>query len=265
MKMQTIAAIRCGVKSMNVNLGVAMAILCFAAGNASANVAQLNPSEDAYIDWRSSDANFGLLENLLTSQSGSSGGLKTYTKWDASGYDAADILGIESLEFYRVPGGAGVSRAIDVWLLTRQSGLDDNWFESTITWDNAPWNAVAPERNNFVADGSTDELAPVRIGTFNVTGEVGWRTVQWGFGDEISAEDAKALVLAELTSEDQQVTIGLTFRGSGDRTYLFASKDNADPSLAPILTLNIIPEPSVLALAGMGIAGLFIFRRRARG
>ncbi|MBN1854821.1 MAG: PEP-CTERM sorting domain-containing protein, partial [Pirellulales bacterium] len=163
------------------------------------------------------------------------------------------------------------TRSVALLLLAKDDGLDDNWTESTITWNNAPYNDVAGPDRSFNPFASLGELDPVLIGGFQV-GLGSPNAVLDGNGNPTGyyahqfTQAESDLLVAALTTDDHKVTIGLQYNSSATDQFALKSRD-ADVSgvgpVPPILRLSLVPEPTTLTLIGLGaLAALPRLRRR---
>ena len=139
-----------------MKLMLIMAMACFIGATVSATVVQLTPVGDTYVENNNPNENYGDAD-LLRIGDPSSSVRKSYTLWDASHLNAADIQAVESFEIYYT---GGLSRYIIFRLLTRKDGIDD-WDEMDITWNTAPFNNTSTN-HRFVA--YWDENDPVGLG-----------------------------------------------------------------------------------------------------
>jgi len=134
--------------------------------------------------------------------------------------------------------------------------LDENWLETTITWNNAPGNAgLGPDVD------LADVFGGAALDTFTILGT-------GATGDMIVLDDPAILNFLK-TDTDGRVTFIVVRStqefGSNSVIHQFASIQSTSgtgPQL--ILTTNfVIPEPSVALLGLMGMSALGLRRRRS--
>lgn len=123
-----------------------------------------------------------------------------------------------------------------------------NWSESSITYDSRP-------ANNNSSDPLIDLAKVTQVGTsISVSNNTAAGTdFTFSFADlENYRQTDDTLTLIALVSA--QSTTGPQFT--------FASSENTNAAIRPRLTVTAIPEPSAFGLLGLGIAGVFVRRRR---
>lgn len=258
----------------------ACVLTCLASGvltaGASAATITLTPTQDTTVwnrdghPWQ--DVNSGGETSLDLHQEGSLAiNAISYIQFDLSSLGAATInsatLGISRISPNPIDPGIGSSRSsgdgnwansrIDIYGLDNVSGnTAQNWDESTLTF-----NLTGDE----LTESSADSANPFVGGT--VTDFSSLETI--GNNDSAAGTDTATLSDASLVTwlQGRVADNGLvTFLVDTTESSLgIYSKEGAadfgDLSVAPTLTLNVVPEPSALILIGLGCVACGCRRR----
>ena len=135
-------------------------------------------------------------------------------------------------------------------------GVGDNWNEGVVTWNNAPGNDIYS--TNGVLGAETTLLGSFSLNFSSII-----------VGDVINFSSAGLLNIVQSDLNDL-VTLIITRQEANWSNESFASKEySGDMPLSPP-TLHVttrdsgpIPEPTTLALMGLGLAGIGWKRRKA--
>ena len=219
------------------------------------HAALLNPDADSFVDRGSGTSNFGSAQFMRVKNDSGTFVRKAYVRYDLSGlaFDHTTDLDAASLSMTFYDGNAGNGGTTIDWTF-QVYGLNDGdagegWGEGTINWNNAPQNDTS--NGNGVLAGATS------LGTFNFVGRT--QVVDFtGTGgtavrDFVAGSSSDDLVTFIVVRDTPQPDAGNSY------IHYLGTKENAGQ---PNVTLNLtqVPEPSTLALLGLG--GLLIAHRR---
>jgi len=171
---------------------------------------------------------------------------KTYLRFDLSalGVTAASVqLQLTSTNDFTIPVG-GVT--FDLYGL---NNLDagESWAEGSITWNNAPQNNTASP-NGFLGGATL-------LGSTTFASIADGDTLTFSFPSMAAFINADTNNLVTFMLASQLV--------NPTNNYTFASKENTE-SPHPTLLITPVPEPSSLALLGLGFCGLVGFNKRKK-
>jgi hypothetical protein len=180
-----------------------------------------------------------------------------YVRFDLSAIPDAATLTSATLTFTKVAGGTRGDTMTTARF--RVLGLNDvagntpqDWVETALTFDNrgAEWTAA----NTFDGARVTDLDGTAGNEVVNTTSTPNWASIS---GDNLLAFLTGRLAANNVTFIVDQAT---TETGKG---YAFGSRENTDPTTVPTLVIgySVVPEPSALAVIGLGLAG-YLARRR---
>jgi hypothetical protein len=124
-------------------------------------------------------------------------------------------------------------------------GFQENWNETTLTWNNAPANNIKS------GSGVTSDAVP--IGSFKVpVNDLG----------EVVTFSSPSLVNFINDSMDPLVTLILTTPRSGASPENFASKENLAELSPPTLSITAVPLPAAGLLFASLLASFAVWQRR---
>lgn len=226
--------------------------------DAASAITTLTADADTFVQLGSATTNFGTSADLVVKDSGSqSFTRKAYIRFDVSGLPLDNVVAA-SLDL--VVSGRSSGSSTQANYPVQIFGLADanagnNWIEGNggadnlpvgeITWNNAPANNTA---NNGLTAAAT------LLGGFTVPGTA-------NPGDLFSFSNAALLNFLKADTDGFVTFIVRRNGGTSANNLSFASSENTAQS-GPRLNLVIIPEPATASLGLMGMAGLFLRRRR---
>ncbi|MBN2295532.1 MAG: DNRLRE domain-containing protein [Pirellulales bacterium] len=168
---------------------------------------------------------------------------KMYLRFDLASVEV-EAASAELLLYQQAENmGPNNIETVDVFGLIDDIIGETTWSESTLTWNNAPANIV---------DSPTDFTNATPLGSFDVTGELGW------FRFSSSA-------LANFINADTNGKITLLFSTADKGLYgSFRSKEFSNTSLRPYLLVTEVPEPSSMLLICLAVLQMSsVLRRRS--
>ncbi len=207
-------------------------------------------AEDAMIDSRNVDTNYGGGSYLPAYADTTGVYLKAYMKFDGSGLDT--ITDISSFTMYY---NYGFYRQASFYLIEDADGGGDTdgWIENGpegITWNNSPANNTSG--SGFIDDATYD------VTYIGMNDDAGAAYSVVGFDWDSAA--AKNAVINALNTGNRVATIAIS-RSSTNRWAQFASKDegvNQEMQMGVV----VIPEPATMGLLAVG--SVLIGRRRKK-
>lgn len=264
--------------------GVGLLILGFTASSTAAIITTATGTNgaDAYIQFGTATTNYGSLDALTIKYGGNDTGTtnrKGYLRFDLS--SITDLVTDASLSLTLALNNGGSTNTTPQNFTFNVYGLNDgttagggflgeDWSESAITWSNAPANITSGAgAGNAVKTGAgtTNGGQTALLGSFSVNADPS--------GTTLLALSGTNLVNFLNADTDNRATLIITRTGwtsgggspapsQGGANSAFATKEHLTLS-APTLNVTVIPEPSTLALAAIGLLGLVeIGRRRGR-
>lgn len=211
----------------------------------------LTPTADAWIYNNDPDSNYGVGTQMDVRFAGSSSTRRSYLKFDLSTLALSDVTDA-TLTLTQTNANSVTSGLVfQVYALTDGTTavggrLGADWSETQLTWNNAPANT-----NNTSSPGlsvGTSNGQAYLIGTLSQAGS--------GTGSIFSLNNVD-LTSAIQGSDSGSLTLIIVGAGVQNAPIIsFATRENASSSWAPSLSVSVVPEPSTISFAFLGIMAI---------
>lgn len=233
-----------------LSVSAAGAVLITLGVTATAGATSLTPNADAYVYRPSPDTNYGTANFLQVKNDNLSTGTfdrKSYVRFDLSSVTTpigSAIFSLTGVSGVGTPPAANQQSTFNIYGLTSTSS-NQNWGETSITWNNAPANDT---NSDF---GVT--LEATSLGSFTVSGT--------GNGTTFSVDNSNLVnfINARLGTTDKLATfiVGRVTPSStiGDYVHAFNSRESglggATLAVQPV-PFEFSPGVGVLSLVALG-------------
>ncbi len=241
-------------RPLTASLALAAALACLSTTTAAAQTVEA--AADTYIQFHAtsgaSNTNYGSATSLATANDGGSFGMPKdgdrffFIRFDLSLFTAPFSAGQVSLDLQKISGDP----ADFVVYAIADLGDDENFNESTYTFNNSAYAATATDPNN---DGGLNKTNLINLGTFSST---------------VAAEQisfTSGALVDFLNADTNGIATFIIYQSTQNKSLrAFASREHATLN-GPTLNVTAIPEPSsYAALAGSSLLGLALIRRKPR-
>ena len=225
--------------------------------SAAAATIQLDVVEDALVlsDPLHVNDNYGSEPQIVVWANYPNFGARSYLKFDLSAVPAGHVVTGATLELFQFLGG-GYASGVDVFRVA-----SDAWSEATITWNNQP--VLDPALADRISQNAS------------LTGyERGWVSFDllgsgvWDPSIDLGAADGQLSLILRITGGElnTQRSHNLCSSEAGGFDCLLSGEVGPITGRGPrlVLTTELVPEPSALALLAAAGVAVAAARRRAR-
>ncbi len=208
-----------GNKSLTANLST--------VGNEDPLSVTLNPVDDAYVKNRNGGGNYGNDTDLQVYEYNNGKLTETYMKFDLSSLLSSGTVTSAKVRMYVDSWNSGQEQEVRVV-------NDNNWDESTITWDNRPTNMGSVISTHYVTQKVWDEIE------FNSNGLSALETALGGeFSINIKSSTADGGTFTKYLSSESGSVPELVINGSG----LKSTEENSSFVKMGSISMVIYPNP----------------------
>jgi rhamnogalacturonan endolyase len=238
-------------------------LLVATVGSTSADTLTLTPDADTYT--RSGhDAGSDPLLNIYGSGADD---FMAYIRFDLSSLPVGAAIDSATFTVYYEPDSRAdtitTGRFANFGLLDVSGNTPQDWDEATLAEGNEGQEYGAGTYATLTSDVTSGWLFNLDADNgANVTETIGGSAA--GDPESLSGPDLVTFLNGQI-ADGGSATIISAIDAENGRGYGYASKDNSDSSLWPTLniTYTVVPEPSTLALFGLGLFG-FVARLRRK-